>query len=60
MRADWTTRDERITQALAQFGRNGVPLYVLYDTNGQPTVLPEILTEGIVLAALDKIKLAAR
>ncbi len=26
MRADWTTRDERITQALAQFGRNGVPL----------------------------------
>jgi thiol:disulfide interchange protein DsbD len=60
MRADWTTRDERITQALAQFGRNGVPLYVLYDTKGQPTVLPEILTEGTVLAALDKIKLAAR
>jgi thiol:disulfide interchange protein DsbD len=60
MRADWTTRDERITQALAQFGRNGVPLYVLYDTKGEPTVLPEILTEGTVLAALDKIKLAAR
>jgi thiol:disulfide interchange protein DsbD len=60
MRADWTTRDDRITQALAQFGRNGVPLYVLYDTNGLPTVLPEILTEGTVLAALDKIKLAAR
>jgi len=33
---------------------------VLYDTKGQPTVLPEILTEGTVLAALDKIKLAAR
>ena len=60
MRADWTTRDERITQALAQFGRNGVPLYVLYDTKGLPTVLPEILTEGMVLAALDRIKLAAR
>lgn len=60
MRADWTTRDERITQALAQFGRNGVPLYVLYDTKGQPTVLPEILTESTVLAALDKVKLAAR
>ncbi|MGE5160687.1 MAG: protein-disulfide reductase DsbD family protein [Betaproteobacteria bacterium] len=60
MRADWTTRDDRITQALAQFGRNGVPLYVLYDTKGQPTVLPEILTEGTVLAALDRIKLAAR
>ena len=60
MRADWTTRDDRITQALAQFGRNGVPLYVLYDTKGLPTVLPEILTEGMVLAALDRIKLAAR
>jgi thiol:disulfide interchange protein DsbD len=60
MRADWTTRDERITQALAQFGRNGVPLYVLYDTKGQPTVLPEILTEATVLDALDKIRLASR
>ena len=60
MKADWTNRDERITQALAQFGRNGVPLYVLYDTSGKPTVLPEILTESAVLAALDKVKLAAR
>jgi thiol:disulfide interchange protein/DsbC/DsbD-like thiol-disulfide interchange protein len=60
MKADWTNRDERITQALAKFGRNGVPLYVLYDTSGKPTVLPEILTEGAVLAALDKVKLAAR
>ena len=60
MKADWTNRDERITQALAQFGRNGVPLYVLYDATGKPTVLPEILTEGTVLAALDKVKLAAR
>jgi thiol:disulfide interchange protein DsbD len=60
MRADWTNGDPRITQALAEFGRNGVPLYVLYDTTGEPTVLPEILTEGVVLAALDKVKLAAR
>lgn len=56
MRADWTNRDERITQALAQFGRNGVPLYVLYDRKGEASVLPELLTEGTVLAALDKIK----
>ncbi|MGH6609729.1 MAG: protein-disulfide reductase DsbD family protein [Burkholderiaceae bacterium] len=56
MRADWTNRDERITQALAQFGRNGVPLYVLYDRKGEATVLPELLTEGIVLTALDKVK----
>ena len=60
MRADWTNRDEKITQALAQFGRNGVPLYVFYDRKGEPTVLPELLTEGIVLAALDKVKETSR
>jgi thiol:disulfide interchange protein DsbD len=56
MRGDWTNRNERITHALAEFGRNGVPLYVLYDRTGQPTVLPELLTEGIVIAALDKLR----
>ena len=60
MRADWTNRDEKITQALAQFGRNGVPLYVLYDRKGEASVLPELLTEGIVLAALDKMKEASK
>jgi thiol:disulfide interchange protein DsbD len=40
MRADWTSRDHRITQALAEFGRNGVPLYVLYDRRGEPIELP--------------------
>ncbi|MBA2547486.1 MAG: thioredoxin family protein [Burkholderiaceae bacterium] len=57
MRADWTNRDERITHALAQFGRNGVPLYVLYDRKGVAEVLPELLTQGTVLAALDKLRL---
>lgn len=56
MRADWTNRDAQITKALAEFGRNGVPLYVLYDRQGKPTVLPELLTEGTVLAALDVLK----
>ncbi len=56
MKADWTNRDESITRALAEFGRNGVPLYVLYDSKGQPNVLPELLTENTVLAALDRVK----
>jgi hypothetical protein len=30
LRADWTRRDPAITAALAQLGRNGVPVYVLY------------------------------
>lgn len=56
MKADWTNRDATITKALAEFGRNGVPLYVLYDRAGQATVLPELLTEGTVLSALDRLK----
>ncbi|HCQ02278.1 MAG TPA: thiol:disulfide interchange protein, partial [Candidatus Latescibacteria bacterium] len=50
IKADWTSRDPAITQALARFGRNSVPLYVLYtgDPDAQPEILPEILTPGIV------------
>ena len=52
IRADWTVQDPAITAALAEFGRNGVPLYVYYPANEQPRLLPEILTPAIVLAAL--------
>jgi thiol:disulfide interchange protein/DsbC/DsbD-like thiol-disulfide interchange protein len=56
IRADWTHRDPAITAALESFGRSGVPLYVLYPGAGQePILLPEILTPGIVLAALDRV-----
>lgn len=58
MKADWTSRDESITRALAALGRNSVPLYVLYDGSGAtapPIILPEIITPGIVLDALDTL-----
>ncbi len=55
LRADWTNHDERITRALADFGRNGVPLYLLYDAKGQPTVLPEILTPAMVVTAIEQV-----
>jgi len=55
MVADWTRQDETITRTLAQFGRNGVPLYVLYRPNAEPLVLPAILTREAVLDALTKI-----
>jgi thiol:disulfide interchange protein/DsbC/DsbD-like thiol-disulfide interchange protein len=51
MKGDWTRRDPAITQALAQFGRAGVPLYVVYNAKpgaGAPLVLPQILTAGVV------------
>ena len=44
LRADWTRRDPDITAALAQLGRNGVPVYVLYKQGLAPVVLSEILT----------------
>ncbi len=52
MRGDWTRRDPAITAALAEFGRNGVPVYVLYAPGKAPVLLPEILSERIVLDAL--------
>jgi len=55
LRADWTNRNDEIARELARFGRSGVPLYVLYDSSGKPRVLPEILTEGVVLDALSSL-----
>ena len=55
LRADWTNRDDEITRELARFNRNGVPLYVLYGRDGATQVLPELLSERIVLDALDHL-----
>jgi thiol:disulfide interchange protein/DsbC/DsbD-like thiol-disulfide interchange protein len=57
-KADWTNGDPTITKLLQQFGRPGVPLYVLYPgKNKQPIVFPEVLTKGMVL---EKLQTAAR
>jgi thiol:disulfide interchange protein DsbD len=54
LRADWTNRNSQIADALKAQGRAGVPLYLLYDTKGgEPQVLPQILTEGGVVTALN-------
>ncbi len=52
LKGDWTRRDPEITAALARFGRSGVPFYVLYPPGAAPVVLPQLLTEDSVLAAL--------
>jgi thiol:disulfide interchange protein DsbD len=50
LKGDWTTQNPEITAVLRQFGRAGVPLYVFYPGGGQqPRVLPQLLTESIVL-----------
>lgn len=52
LRADWTRRDPAITAALAQLGRNGVPVYVFYRQGRAPLVLSEVLTVNEVRQAL--------
>lgn len=52
MIADWTARDPAITDYLATFGRNGVPLVVFYPKNESPVVLPQVLTPGVIMDTL--------
>ena len=56
LRADWTNGDPAITKLLQQFGRPGVPLYVLYRGRaGDPFVFPELLTKNTVLQELETV-----
>ncbi|MBL4819863.1 MAG: thioredoxin family protein, partial [Gammaproteobacteria bacterium] len=57
LKGDWTNEDPEITKLLNQFNRPSVPLYLLFsgDRNKEPTILPQILTPSIVIAAFNKI-----
>ncbi|MGH6639482.1 MAG: protein-disulfide reductase DsbD family protein, partial [Polaromonas sp.] len=55
LRADWTRRDPAVTAALAQLGRSGVPVYVIYQPGRAPRVLSEILSVEDVRAELAKL-----
>lgn len=52
LRADWTRQDRRITTALEQLGRSGVPVYVLLAPGKEPVVLTELIRPDDVLQAL--------
>lgn len=57
MDADWTRGDAEITKLLKEFGRTGVPLYVLYskDPNVKPIIFSETLTTEMLLEAANDI-----
>jgi thiol:disulfide interchange protein DsbD len=53
LRADWTSKDPRITAELARYGRSAVPFNLLwFPGREEPVILPELLTAGVVLEAL--------
>ncbi len=55
-KADWTQADPLISAELQKYHRDGVPLYLLYSPKTkQPEVLPEVLTPGIVVEALNRL-----
>ena len=56
VKGDWTNEDPRITKVLKQFNRSGVPLYLVYpsDLSKGPEVLPQLLTQDIVLSAMGR------
>jgi len=53
IKADWTKKDAEITQTLTQYGRAGVPFYLLYvPSQEKPIILPTLLTPSIFLKAI--------
>ena len=49
MKADWTTHSDSIARFLADFGRYGIPFYLLYRPFDEPYLFAELLTkEGLI------------
>ncbi|MDG2060958.1 MAG: protein-disulfide reductase DsbD family protein [SAR86 cluster bacterium] len=55
LKADWTKKDAVIANKLAEYGRTGVPLYLLFSKGKEPIILPEILTEDILMKYLMEV-----
>jgi thiol:disulfide interchange protein DsbD len=56
LKADWTRRNPDITAELERFGRSAVPFTLVYGpANAEPIVLPEVLTPGVVLDAIERV-----
>ncbi len=62
LKGDWTNSSPHITALLAEYGRSGVPLYLLFpaDPSAPAIVLPQLLTPGIVIDALNSLSSSAR
>ena len=55
IKGDLTAYDETLTRWLADFGRAGVPLYVLYRPDEEPILFPELITVDALVDELEKL-----
>ena len=56
VKADWTNEDPIISAVLKEYGRSGVPMYLVFhaDSRKEAEMLPQFLTRGIVLEAFQR------
>ncbi|MGE4079231.1 MAG: protein-disulfide reductase DsbD family protein, partial [Reyranella sp.] len=61
LKGDWTNRDPEITTSLKELGRAGVPLYLFWPPGAErPKILPQVLTESLILSELASLQQAKR
>jgi thiol:disulfide interchange protein DsbD len=56
LRADWTRYDPRITAALNELGRNGLPVYAWYAPDQAASLLSELITVKEIQSYLSQLK----
>lgn len=54
-KADFTNLDDVIANEITRLGRAGVPVYAFYDRRGNLTLLPQVLTEGLMLENIQNL-----
>ncbi len=62
VKADWTSGDPEITEAIKRYGGEGVPLYVLLpgDSSSAPTVFPSLLTASRLINAFEQVSITRK
>lgn len=54
-KADFTNLDDVIANEITRLGRAGVPVYAFYDRGGNLTLLPQVLTEGLMIENIQNL-----
>ncbi len=56
MKADYTHKDDHLTQILKSYQRASVPMYLVYPGQEDAILLPEVITKAIVIDAVEKAR----